>query len=245
MGDLEFNGKRLVRTEDFGFILTVFFPLAALCLVACAQAFRTTLNQAHWIAVAFFLWPLLLPPALYTAKRLTAFTAAAAVLIPLEIVCCFLAQYTLLGLDGFFVIFILWANLIPVALYLSKRTASQVASWYMLVLIALAIIPAQVRWGLRLLSLQSEATRIIAYSYDYKIRNGSFPMDLRDYSFKNPDLHDHFVYHGHNKDDKFTYPFEDSPLYDHDDKFSLRYYVASKNTAYWFSSKKGWFVEDD
>ena len=203
------------------------------------------LTDAHWIAIAFFLGPLMLPPLLYATRSASSFTAAASVLIPLELLAAFLAQYTLIGLSSFFVLLLLWTNLIPVGLLLWRRDTARLASWFLLGLIAGSILIPQVHLGVRLLKLGNESKQIIAYSYDYKLRTGKFPTNLNDYVWSYPALRSHFNYSGHGTDDKFTYPFKDDPRYDRSDKFSLRYYVGDKGTAYWYSSKKGWFVEDD
>ena len=118
-----------VKAEETGFILAVFIPLVALCLFVCSQVFRTTLAQAHWISVAFFLWPVLLPPVLYVMRRRTLFTVTAAILIPLEILCAFLAEYTLIGINILFILIVLWVNVIPVALYLSRHRVLKIGSW--------------------------------------------------------------------------------------------------------------------
>jgi hypothetical protein len=245
MNDRKPNWNWRVRKEDRGFALVVFIPLLALALWAGFEALRAPPMQVTWVFVVLCLWPLLLPPGLYIAKCRTLFTAAVAVLIPLEVVCVFAARYTIIGVDVVFPMLLLWANLLPIGMCLLRRDAVSVAPWVVLVLIALAIGVPQVRWGVTLAKLQSEAAHIIAYSYDYRIRHGTFPADLSNYSWRYPALRDHFGYVGHGTDDKFTYPFKDDPHYDRSDKFSMRYYVGNKGTAYWFSSKKGWFVEDD
>jgi len=200
------------------------------------------LVNAHWLAIAFFLGPLLLPPILYMAHRRASFTAAVSVLIPLEVLAAFLAQYTLIGVSSLFALFLLWANVIPVGLQFLQH---KFVSWILLCGIALATLVPQMRLGVCLLKLESEAQKIIVYCYDYKFRTGTFPADLGAYSWRHADLSNHFSFHGHGTDDKFTYPFKEDPRYDRDDKFSLRFFVGNGGTAYWYSSKKGWFVEDD
>jgi hypothetical protein len=245
MSRSDLNWKRWVRVEDLGFILVVFVPLVAFCVFVCGQVFRTMLVNAHWIAIPLFLWPLLLPPILYAACFRSSFTAAASVLIPLEVLAAFLAQYTLIGLSSFVALLLLWANLIPVGLQFVSRARAPLASWTLLGLIALGSLLPQMRLGMSLLKLESESQRIIAYSYDYKLRTSAFPADLSGYTWRHAELRDHFAYYGNATDDKFTYPFKDSPEYDRSEKFSLRYYVGNRGTAYWYSSKKGWFIEDD
>jgi hypothetical protein len=239
------NWNQLSIVEGLGFILVIYLPLVALCVLAGVQVFRTMLLNAHWVAVTVFFGPLLLPPILYAARLRSSFTAAVSVLIPLELLAAFLAQYTLIGLSSLLVLLLLWANLIPVSLHFSTRGSARMASWVLLGLIAVSSLLPQVRLGATLLKLDSEAKRIVAYSYEDKIRNGTFPADLSDYSWRYPNLSGHFAYYGHGADDKFTYPFKDGPHYDHSEKFSFRYFVGDRGTAYWYSSKKGWYVEDD
>ena len=245
MSPSNLNWKRWVKVEDLGFILVVFVPLVAFCVFVCAQVFRTMLVNAHWIAILFFLSPLLLPPVLYAARFRSSFTAAASVLIPLEVLAAFLAQYTLIGLTSLIALLLLWANLIPVGLQFVRRGTVHLGSWILLGLIAACSLLPQIWLGVSLLKMQSESKRIIAYSYDHKLRTGAFPADLSAYTWRHAELRGHFTYYGHSTDDKFTYPFKDDPQYDRSDKFSLRYYVGSRATGYWYSSKKGWFIEDD
>jgi hypothetical protein len=239
------NWKQWVKQEDLAFILVVFVPLVALCLLVCAHVFRTTLVHAHWIAIPLFLWPLLLPPVLYAGRVRSSFTAAAAVLIPLQVLAAFLAQYTLIGVSSVFVVLLLWANLIPVGVEFVNRGTVPFLSGILLGLIAACCVLPQMWLGARLLRLQSESHRIIEYSYAHKRRAGTFPANLGSYPWKHSELRRHFAYYGHSTDDKFTFPFKDAPQDNRDDKFSLRYFVWHPGTAYWYSSQKGWFVEDD
>jgi len=239
------NLKRLSKAEDWGFMLAVFIPLSVLCAFSCAEVLRKDTGGMNWFAVLFFLGPLSLPPVLFVTGSRPFFTAACAVLIPLEVLAAFLADYTLIGVASMFPLLLLWANLIPVGLQLSKRESAQLAPWILMVLIGVSILPRQAWLGVKLLKLEYEAKRIIAYSYEYKLQTGTFPADLSGYSWRYSSLSNHFGYQGHGTDDKFTYPFKDDPQYDASDKFSIRYYVGNKDTAYWYSSKKGWFVEDD
>lgn len=245
MSRSDLNWKRWLKVEDLGFILVVFVPLVSFCVFVCVQVFRTMLVNAHWIVIPLFLWPLLLPPVLYAARFRSSFTAAVSVLIPLQVLAAFLAQYTLIGLSSFVALLLLWANLIPVGLQFVRRRTVQLGSWILLGLIAACSLLPQIWLGVSLLKMQSESTRIIAYSYDHKLRTSKFPADLSAYTWKHAELRSHFAYYGQSTDDKFTYPFKDDPQYDCSDKFSVRYYVGDRGTAYWYSSKKGWFVEDD
>lgn len=235
---------RQLFSEDRAFILVVFVPLAALCIWAFAQGLQLGLG-VYWLTGLLILWPLLLPVVLYLKGQRTLFTVAAAVLIPLEILCCFLSLHTIIGVSVLLVMPLVWANLVAVVLRFAKPYGYQVACWLCLALVAAMVIPYQCWLGVRWLRLQSEANRIITYSYEYKLRFSGFPRDLRGYSFSRPELRHHFAYHGGGADDKFTYPFQDDSNYDRSDKFSLRYFVGDRNTGYWYSSRTGWFVEDD
>lgn len=239
MSDSDSRWERWVK-EGLGFILLVFVPLAALCGFVCAQVFHPM-----WRAAPFFLGPLLLPPILYLARRRSSFTAAVAVLIPLEVLSAFLASYTLLGVSSALVLLLVWVNVIPVGLHFLRPRSVQLVSWVLLGGLALGILLPQMREGICLLKLKAEAEGIIVYCYDGKLRTGAFPADLSAYAWKHADLRSHFDFYGHAADDKFTYPFKEEPPYDRSDRFSFRLFVGNEATAYWYSSGRGWFVEDD
>ncbi|HAB19896.1 MAG TPA: hypothetical protein PLX89_10770 [Verrucomicrobiota bacterium] len=245
MSDPKVTSKRRAVPEGLGFGALVFLPLTAACVFAFGWSTGGGAADDRWLAVIVFLGPLLLPPALYWGRSRDSFAAVAGVLIPLEVLAALLAQYTIIGAGALFPLLLVWANLIPVGLRLSKREEGASVSWVLLGLIAMLVLPLQARLGFQLLRLQDEVRRIVAYSYDYKLRSGTFPLNLRDYPWTYPELRSHFSYHGSGTADKFTYPFTDNPSFDRSDKFSVRYYVGDPSTAYWYSSAKGWFVEDD
>lgn len=235
---------RQLNSEHMAFVCVVFVPLVALCLWTFVQELRLEFGVSL-LGGLLILCPLPLPVVLYFKGQPTLFTVAAAVLIPLEILCCFLSLHTIIGIPMLLVVLLVWANAGVVVFRLSKPHGYQVASWICLALIAALVIPYQCLLGLRLLHLHSEAKQIIHYAYNYKLQYGGFPRDLREYSFRHSRLRSHFVYFGGGQDDKFTYPFQDDPKYDRGDKFSLRYFVGDRSTGYWYSSRTGWFIEDD
>src|SRR5687767_12825877 len=99
MDDAVLSWKRRIR-EDAGFIFLLFLPLAVACAFAAVQRYHVFPN-APWWAPIFHLWPLILPPVLYFAKVRDSFTGVLAVLVPLELLCASVAEFTLIGLSGF------------------------------------------------------------------------------------------------------------------------------------------------
>ena len=73
-------------------------------------------------------------------------------------------------------------NLPFAAVVWKKPLAGAVAS----VALAVAIIHYQVVLTKRLIDVQAEATRIVAFAYRIKNDSGTFPSDLSGYSFTNP-----------------------------------------------------------
>ncbi len=93
------------------------------------------------------------------------------------------------------------------------------------VLLALLIIPQQVRLGQRLWEVQSEANAIVGYVYEHRLDHGTFPADLAEYSYANPDAAQYI---------------QDYRLLENDTEFMLLFFVGTDSTSHWYSSETGW-----
>lgn len=93
------------------------------------------------------------------------------------------------------------------------------------VVLAAAIIPYQLMLAKRLIDVQAEATRIVAFAYRAKADTGGFPADLSGYSFANPEVA------------RFVQEYD---RYRNTDGFQLLYRVGTESTSHWYSSKTGW-----
>jgi hypothetical protein len=225
--------------------LLIYISLAALCLFTGVQAMRDELPNANWLARTIYFGPLLFPGVMYATGCRPGFLIFAAVLIPLQVLASFLALYTVLGIASLFVPVLVWANLVPMSLHLWDHDKARIASWVLGTSLACGILLTQAKLGLVLIKLERESKQIVSYAYEQKLRTGKYPENLDLYVWKHDGVKNHFTYYGGSDDDKFTYPFKDSPHYNASDKFSFRYHVGSTSTGYWYSSRHGWWVEDD
>jgi hypothetical protein len=144
-----------------------------------------------------------------------------AVLVPLEIVCARLAYKTLGEVTSSLYLLVVGLNLVFILLAQRRRGLAAAG----IVLLALAIIPYQLYLGDRLLRVQDEAGRIVAYAYEEKIATGDYPPTLEAYTFHDPD----------------AAPFIQRYAVEADGSgFALAYRVGTDNTSHTYTSQTGW-----
>ena len=146
-------------------------------------------------------------------------------LIPLEIVSAFLAYETLGEITSGAYLLGVGLNL-PLLIFSWKKPLAGAIGG---VVLAAAIIPYQVLLTKRLMDVQTEAVEIVTFVYRNKASTGSFPADLKDYTFSNPDLKQ----------------FIQSYRRFNSDKFQLTYRVGTESTSHWYSSDSGWHYYPD
>lgn len=150
-----------------------------------------------------------------------AFVLLVALLVPLEIFCAYLAFDTLGEVVSTLYFIAIGLNLIFVVLAFRSRTLATLG----LLLLAMAIIPYQLYLGNRLLRVQDEAGRIVAYVYEVRVDTGEFPPTLAGYEFHDPEI-EQFIR---------SYRVEQDGS-----EFSLFYRVGTEDTSHHFMSQSGW-----
>jgi hypothetical protein len=141
--------------------------------------------------------------------------------VPLEILSSFIAFETIGELVSMLYFFAVAINLPLAVLAWKKPLMGAIAGC----VLATAIIPYQVVLASRLVDVQAEATRIVAFAYRSKADTGIFPSDLSSYSFANPRVARFFQEYNH-----FRNP----------DGFQLVYRIGTESTSHWYSTKTGW-----
>ena len=143
------------------------------------------------------------------------------VLIPLEVLCAFLAYETLGEISSLVYLLLVGLNLVPIVLAFRNRITAALGA----IALALAIIPYQLVLGDRLLRVQAEAARVVTYAYEYKVNTGQFPPDLAQYQFHDPDMK------------AFIQKYQPD---NSQDGFALYYRVGTESTSHSYSTANGW-----
>ena len=145
-----------------------------------------------------------------------------ACLIPLELLCALLAYETIGEMTrSLYLLGIVAFNLLFSLLALRHRAAAALGA----VALALLVIPYQVVLGDRLLRAQAEAARIVAFAYEQKIQQGTFPADLSGYTFGDAALKPYF--HEYQLDKTRG-------------QFAVSYWIGTESTSHSYSSETGW-----
>jgi hypothetical protein len=84
------------------------------------------------------------------------------------------------------------------------------------------VVPCQAYLGSRLLTVEREVRRVVAYAEEVKTSKGQYPADLSGYRFEAPSAENYVVYMV-------------SP-----EGFHVDYWVWSPSVAHWFDSNSGW-----
>lgn len=141
--------------------------------------------------------------------------------VPLEILCAYLAFETIGEIVSGLYFFAVAINVPLAALAWKKPLIGAVAC----ALLAAAIVPYQVVLAKRLIDIQAEATRIVAFAYRVRGDTGSFPSDLNGYSFTKPHVA------------RFIQRYS---RFQNSDGFQLVYRIGTESTSHWYSTKGGW-----
>lgn len=144
------------------------------------------------------------------------------VVLPLEIIAAKLAFHTLGEVyQSLYFLVMIVLNLPFLILAFRSRTLAAIG----IAVVALALIPYQFYLGYRLVRMQEETTRIVAYAYEHKASEGAYPADLAGYEFSDPALAAYVQEYFLSEDGA---------------DFMVRYRVGTVNTSHWYSSESGW-----
>ena len=146
--------------------------------------------------------------------------------VPIEWYCARLAYHTVSEIESAVYFMAIGLNLPFLILALRWPKMGTI----MVFLLAVGMIPYQLYLGQRLIDLQAESARIVAYAYEQKLVTGKYPSDLSGYTFSNPATQ------------KFL---QDYTYNDMDDSFSIFYSVGTPSTSHWYNPKQGWCYYPD
>jgi hypothetical protein len=143
------------------------------------------------------------------------------VLVPLEIGCGFLAYETLGEVTSKLYFLAILLNLGFIILAIWHPTLAAVAA----LVLALMIVPYQYVLRDRLIRVEVEAGRIVAYVYEERLAEGEYPADLSGYEFHDKAMRPYIQ----------TYrPNEEAG------GFSLFFRVGTETTSHSYSPAWGW-----
>jgi len=168
------------------------------------------------------------PASVYTSKRQHTSDKLKRVLLYMlglwipEFFCAVLAYETVGEVCSKMLILLMVAGNIVVALSLLARVP--LLSWALLLFLVLLIVPRQLYLAARLVMLQSEAERLVAYVQEYKRGSGSYPPDLSGYRF-------HFEINR-----KHVQRYVVTPT----GEFGLFWYIGTPGTSHRYVSDQGW-----
>jgi len=161
-------------------------------------------------------------PSMKTKTHFFSFLLLTGILVPLELFCASLAYETIGEITSrLYFLGIIPLNLLFIALFFRFQKTAMLG----VVALALIIIPYQLLLGTRLLRIQAETVRIVAYVYEEKEKTGAYPVDLSAYTFQ--DAHIQPFIQGYRLD----------PLKEH---FIVYFRVGTDTTSHWYSSETGW-----
>ena len=145
------------------------------------------------------------------------------ILVPLEVLCAYLAYETIGEIVSSLYFIVLGINLVFMVVAIRYRAVAALGA----VVLGLAIIPYQLVLGHRLLRAQAEAASIVAYVYEYRLNAGEYPLDLSDYVFEDSAMREYIQ----------EYRAGDST---HWGGFLLAYRVGTESTSHTYSPQHGW-----
>lgn len=154
--------------------------------------------------------------------ELLPFVLILVIIVPVEVFCGLLAYETIGEVTmGLYIMTIIVFNGLLCALAFRSRTAAMIG----VLVVALLIIPYQIVLADRLLRVQAEVTRIVAYAYETRAATDTFPTDLSAYTYT----------------DTAMQPFlQEYTLSEDGNRFLIRYYVGSEGTSHWYDSFTSW-----
>ncbi len=144
-------------------------------------------------------------------------------LVPVELCCAAVAYHTIgeVACAGLIVVTVV-GNGIVWATLLTRRPRF---AGVLVAIIALIVIPDQVRLGVLLLTLDSEARSIVQYLEKTKQDTGGYPPSLGGYNYRFPSSQKHIQ----------TYQI--SPR---DGGYIFHWYIGSPTASHWYSPRSGW-----
>ena len=148
------------------------------------------------------------------------------VLVPLELACAYLAYETIGEIVSHFYFLAVGINLVVIAVAIRYPRAAALGAFAL----ALAIIPYQLVLGHRLLRVQLEASRIVAFAYEQRLSAGKYPADLAGYQFRDPAMEKYIQ----------GYWTEESS-----GGFMLAFRVGTESTSHTYSPDVGWSYYPD
>ena len=143
-------------------------------------------------------------------------------LVPLEVMCAFLAYETLGEVDSTLYFLAVGINLVFIIMFALKHPVIAATG---VVLLGLLIVPYQLVLGHRLLQVEREAAGIVSYAYEQKVKTGEYPADLSGYEFRNRRMKAYI---------------QDYRLDEASGEFAVTYRVGTESTSHWYSPKGGW-----
>ena len=148
------------------------------------------------------------------------------ILVPLEIAASKAAYETLGAVTSMFLVIIcIGFNFVALFAALLRFWLSMIA----MTAFGLIVIWYQVTLVNRMHQVGAEASNIVTWAYSERLKTGSFPKDLSDYSFLRPECRKYIQsYDLLNKD-----------------RFSVVYYVGTTSTSHWYDSNDGWHYYPD
>ena len=150
------------------------------------------------------------------------------VLLPIEIAGCAASYETLGEADSFMLICVcLLLNTFGFILCLARFWPSAVS----MITFGLLFTGYQTFLVARMHIVATEAANIVGWAYSQKLKTGSYPEDLADYNFLDPDCVKFVDY----------VKFIDQ----NDEQFSVTYYVGTRSTRHWYNQQNGWSYYPD
>jgi hypothetical protein len=143
------------------------------------------------------------------------------VLVPIELACAYLAYETIGEITSMLYFLAVGLNLIFLIVAIWYPRAGALGA----LLLALAIVPYQLVLGDRLVRVQEEAARIVAYAYEQRLASGEFPSDLEAYEYDDPKMAPYIQ----------RYMLDDSA-----GGFYLAFRVGTESTSHTYTPNLGW-----
>ena len=143
------------------------------------------------------------------------------ILIPVEVLCAYLAYETIGEVVSVIYFLVAGINLVFILLALRNRAVAALGA----VALGIVIVPYQLVLGHRLLRVEAEAARIVTYAYECKLDTGQYPPNLSNYEFHDPGMEEYIQSYG--TDEAYG-------------GFVLHYRVGTESTSHSYAPKHGW-----
>jgi hypothetical protein len=143
------------------------------------------------------------------------------VLIPIELLCAYLAYETIGEVVSVIYFLAVGINLVFIVLAVRNRTLAALGA----VVLGLVIIPYQLVLGQRLIRVQAEAANVVSYVYEQRLASGEYPADLSNYEFHDSAMASYVQ----------SYRPDETR-----GGFVLAYRVGTETTSHTYSPQDGW-----